>query len=78
MKPTLAHVEANSEKEVKSFPLSRVQIMGILDLGNGMCTFLDEAKWPDKSSLEKKGFILAQGLRNEIVHHGRDNRLKRA
>lgn len=53
--------------------------MGILDLGIGMCTFLlAEAKWPDKSSLKKKGFILAQGLRREIVHHGRNDRLKGA
>ena len=79
MKPTLANVEENSEKRVKSLPLSRVRIMGILDLGNSTCiSLLDEAKWLDKSSLEKKGFILAQGLRNEIVHHGRDDRLKRA
>lgn len=64
MKPTLANVEENSEKVVKSLPLSRVRIMGILDLGNGLCTFLlAEAKWPDKSSLEKQGFILTQGLR---------------
>lgn len=68
MKPTLANVEENSEKEVKPLPLSKVRIMGILDFGNGVCTFLlAMAEWPDKSSLEKKGFILAQGLRRERV-----------
>lgn len=33
-------------------------------------------KWPDKSNLEKKGVVLAQGLRSDTVHHGGEGRVR--